>query len=221
MPRRSYRACAAKPRNDTGALAHDVAGPGHLHAGEPGRGSASVRSVRWPVLAGFSWSLAAAALRQALDASRAGQVTAREEDELGLAGALREEAVRLEQQADGLPITLHLPAQGLDGLPAAVEVAAYRIITEAVTNVLRHARARGCQISVRSGQDLALEVCDDGAGMPEGWWAGAGITAMRERVAELGGQLAVEPGRPRGTRITACLPAGRARQSGEATPRAP
>ncbi len=84
-------------------------------------------------------------------------------------------------------------------------MAAYRIITEAVTNVLRHARAHCCEISVRSGQDLRLEICDDGVGMPEGWRSGVGITAMRERVAELGGELAVEPGRPRGTRITACL----------------
>jgi signal transduction histidine kinase len=126
-------------------------------------------------------------------------------DELGLAGALREEVARLERQAPGLSIALHIPAQGLDRLPAAVEVAAYRIITEAVTNVLRHAHARSCEISVRSGRDLRLEICDDGVGMPEGWRSGVGITAMRERVAELGGELAVEPGRPRGTRIIACL----------------
>ena len=68
-------------------------------------------------------------------------------DELGLAGALREEVTRLERQAPGLPIALHLPAQGLAGLPAAVEVAAYRIVTEAVTNVLRHARAHRCEVS--------------------------------------------------------------------------
>ena len=127
-------------------------------------------------------------------------------DELGLAGALREEVTRLERQAPGLPIALHLPGQGLAGLPAAVEVAAYRIVTEAVTNVLRHARAHRCEVWIRPGQDLRLEVCDDGVGMPEGWRAGVGITAMRERVAELGGQLAIGPGGPRGTRITARLP---------------
>jgi signal transduction histidine kinase len=127
-------------------------------------------------------------------------------DELGLAGALQEEAARLERQAPGLSITLDIPAQGLGGLPAAVEVAAFRIITEAVTNVLRHARARRCEISVKSGRDLILEIGDDGAGMPEGWRSGVGITSMRERVAELGGELAVESGRPRGTRVIACLP---------------
>ncbi len=127
-------------------------------------------------------------------------------DELGLAGALREEAARLERQAPGLSIPLHLAAPGLAGLPAAVEVAAYRIITEAVTNVLRHARAHSCQVRIRAGVDLELEVCDDGAGMPDGWRAGVGITSMRERVAELGGQLAIEPGSPHGTRIAARLP---------------
>jgi signal transduction histidine kinase len=129
-------------------------------------------------------------------------------DELGLAGALREEAARLERHAPGLSLTLDIPAQGLDGLPAAVEVAAYRIIIEAVTNVLRHACARRCEISVKSGRDLRLEIRDDGAGMPEGWRSGVGITSMRERVAELGGELAVEPGHPRGTRVIACLPMG-------------
>ena len=127
-------------------------------------------------------------------------------DELGLAGALREEVARLEQQAPGLSVVLHLPARGVAGLPAAVEVAAYRIVTEALTNVLRHAAARCCQVRIQPGEDLRLCVCDDGAGMPEGWRAGIGITAMRERVAELGGELAIEPRGPCGTRIAARLP---------------
>ena len=50
--------------------------------------------------------------------------------------------------------------------------------------------AHCCQIPVRSGQHLRLEIGDDGMGMPEGWRPGVGITAMRERVAELGGKLA-------------------------------
>ena len=130
-------------------------------------------------------------------------------DEFGLAGALRAEVARLERQPSGPSIALHVPEGDLDGLPAAVEVATYRIITEAVTNVLRHARAHHCQIRIQPGQDLRLEVCDDGAGLPDGWRAGVGITAMRERAAELGGELTIEPARPRGTRITARLPIGR------------
>ena len=53
-----------------------------------------------------------------------------------------------------------------------------------------------CQVRIQHGQDLRLEVCDDGAGMPEGWRAGVGITAMRERVAELGGELDDRARRP-------------------------
>ena len=125
-------------------------------------------------------------------------------DQLGLDGALREEITRTERQAAGLAVTLSLSAPEL---PAAVEVAAYRIIIEAVTNVARHAAARRCLVCVTvSGQDLLMDVDDDGTGMPEGWRAGVGISAMRERAAELGGRLAIEPLAPHGTRIAAKLP---------------
>jgi two-component system, NarL family, sensor kinase len=130
-------------------------------------------------------------------------------DELGLAGALRAEVARLERQPGGLSIALHILGGQLDGLPAAVEEAVYRIVAEAVTNVLRHARARRCQIRIQPGHDLKLEVCDDGAGLPENWRPGVGITGMRERAAELGGELTIEPGSPRGTRVTARLPVRR------------
>jgi signal transduction histidine kinase len=53
---------------------------------------------------------------------------------------------------------------------------------------------------------MRVEVCDDGVGLPEGWRAGVGITSMRERVADLGGQLLIQPARPHGTTITARLP---------------
>jgi two-component system NarL family sensor kinase len=129
-------------------------------------------------------------------------------DEAGLAEALREQIGRLARQAPMLSIALHIPSQGLGELPAAVEVAAYRIVIESVTNVLRHADARCCEIRIRVGADLRLEICDDGAGMAEGWRAGVGIAVMRERVTELGGKLTIEPGASRGTRITARLPGG-------------
>jgi two-component system, NarL family, sensor kinase len=132
-------------------------------------------------------------------------------DQFGLAGALREEVTRLERQAAGLSIALHVSGGDLADLPAAVEVAAYRIAAEAVTNVLRHARAQHCEIRIQHGQDLRLEVCDDGTGMPDGWRAGVGITAMRERVAELGGEMAIDRSGPHGTRITARLPLERPR----------
>jgi signal transduction histidine kinase len=133
-------------------------------------------------------------------------------DQVGLVGALREEITLVEHQAPELSVSLNLPDEDLDGLPAAVEVAVYRIIREAVTNVLRHASARSCQVSITSSaQELRLEVDDDGAGMPHGWRAGVGITAMRERVAELGGELAIEPRAPHGTCIIARLPLSKPR----------
>ena len=66
------------------------------------------------------------------------------------------------------------------------------------------------RLTLEPGPVLRLGVCDDGGGMPEGWRAGVGITAMRERVAELGGALTIGPLTPRGTRIEACLPAATA-----------
>ena len=128
-------------------------------------------------------------------------------DELGLAGSLREEAGRLHCEAPRLAVSLDLPAGPLAELPAAVEVAAYRIVTEALTNVARHARASRCWVRIHLDHCLAVEVGDDGVGLPDGWRAGVGITSMRERVAELGGDLVIETAEPHGTRIAARLPA--------------
>jgi signal transduction histidine kinase len=143
-------------------------------------------------------------------------------DELGLAGTLREEVARLRHQAPGLAVTLDAAGEDLADLPAAVEVACYRIVTEALTNVTRHARATWCAVRIRLGRGLEVEVRDDGVGLPEGWRAGVGIASMRERVTELGGSLAIEPCLPRGTRITARLPVQEtARQPVQETVRQP
>jgi signal transduction histidine kinase len=127
-------------------------------------------------------------------------------DELGLAGSLREEVGRLQSEAPALTVTLDAPCDGLDDLPAAIEVACYRIVTEALTNVARHAQATRCTVRIELNHDLDVDVCDDGVGLPEGWRTGVGIASMRERVTELGGELAIEPSLPHGTRITARLP---------------
>jgi two-component system, NarL family, sensor kinase len=129
-------------------------------------------------------------------------------DELGLAGSLREEVRRLQCQVPTLAVSLAASGDGLPNLPAAVEVACYRIVTEALTNVARHAHATRCLVRLRLDHDLDVEVCDDGVGMQEGWRTGVGIASMRERVAELGGDLVIEPGLPHGTRIAARLPVG-------------
>ncbi|HEV2259004.1 MAG TPA: ATP-binding protein, partial [Streptosporangiaceae bacterium] len=102
---------------------------------------------------------------------------------------------------------LDAPGEDLAGLPAAVEVACYRIVTEALTNVTRHARATRCSVKIGLGDGLEVDVSDDGVGLPDGWRTGVGIASMRERVAELGGTLVIEGCLPHGTRIAASLPA--------------
>jgi two-component system, NarL family, sensor kinase len=129
-------------------------------------------------------------------------------DELGLIGSLGEQIRRLRCQAPALQVTMEAPVGGLAGLPAAVEVACYRIATEALTNVARHAHATRCLVRIRLDRGLEVEVRDDGVGLPEGWRAGVGIASMRERVAELGGNLVIERSPPCGTRIAARLPVG-------------
>jgi signal transduction histidine kinase len=126
-------------------------------------------------------------------------------DELGLAGSLHEEIRRLQYEAPTLAVTL-VPGDGLADLPAAVEVACYRIVTEALTNVAKHAHASQCSVRIQLDQGICVEVCDNGVGLPDGWRAGVGIASMRERVAELGGELTIEPGLPRGTRVRGRLP---------------
>jgi two-component system NarL family sensor kinase len=138
-------------------------------------------------------------------------------DELGLVGAIRQQAASLSspQRAGagitgatasaGLAVEVDAPA-GLPVLPAAVEVAAYRIAVEALTNTARHADARRCSIRLATGRDLTIEVIDDGRGVPHHLEPGVGITSMRERASELGGSLVVEPGAAGGTRVWAQIP---------------
>ena len=99
-------------------------------------------------------------------------------------------------------------APDLPPLSAAAEVAVYRIAQEALTNVVRHAHARACQVRVSADDDaVTLEVIDDGRG-PSGvpGSAGVGLASMRERAAEMGGEWRVEPGADGGTRVVARLP---------------
>ena len=125
-------------------------------------------------------------------------------DELGLIPAIRERAT--DYGRGGLDVGVEAP-ESLPPLPAAVEVAAYRIIQEALTNVTRHARAGVCRVrlSVRGGE-IELEVADDGVGLPEDRHGGVGIASMRERAAELGGTCEVAPIPGGGTRVLARLP---------------
>ena len=130
-------------------------------------------------------------------------------DDLGLLGALRETAAQYGPK--GLSVSVETP-ETLPPLSAAVEVAAYRIAQEALTNVARHARAGSSTVSLAIEEGaLRVEIRDDGVGMPEPradqtGHAGVGLTSMRERATELGGSLAVGPLPEGGTRVSARLP---------------
>ncbi len=125
-------------------------------------------------------------------------------DELGLVGAIRLAAGRLE--GTDTP-RIRLEADGmLDRLPAAVEVAAYRIVTEALTNAVRHAEARAVIIRLKGDRELRIEVEDDGRGLSADRGNGVGLGSMQERAAELGGECRVEATIAGGTRIVARLP---------------
>jgi signal transduction histidine kinase len=91
-------------------------------------------------------------------------------------------------------------------LPAAVEVAAYRIVCEALTNISKHSQATECHVRFKLNGALQIDVQDNGLGMPEGAHAGVGIFSMRERAAELGGTFTIQPHTDGGVHITAHLP---------------
>ena len=127
-------------------------------------------------------------------------------DELGLVEALREEASKYSPA--GLRVSIENPEE-LSQLPAAVEVACYRIVQEALANVVRHARASHCSIRIRLDEDagaLSVEVEDDGRGIRDDDRAGVGMSSMRERTEELGGRCTVKSVTGGGTLVRALLP---------------
>ncbi len=126
-------------------------------------------------------------------------------DELGLVPALRQQSVGLRNR-DGEPVAVDVTApEDLADLPAAVEVAAYRIVIEALTNVARHSSSASAAVRLERADDgLRLEITDHGA-RNGAWRPGVGLSSMRERAAELGGTLEAGPG-PGGGRVAALLP---------------
>jgi signal transduction histidine kinase len=127
-------------------------------------------------------------------------------DDLGLVGALQELASTVLPA--GLKVVVQAP-ESLPPLPAAVEVAAYRIAQAALVNVARHAQAQACSVRLwLDGGALRLEVIDDGRGLPASTRAGVGLVSMRERAAELGGACTIEAVAEGGARVVACLPIG-------------
>jgi signal transduction histidine kinase len=138
------------------------------------------------------------------------------DDVAELAAGLRAAGVRVE-----------LELADVSTVPAAVQAAGYRIVQEALTNVLRHARARVARVSVtREDGALTVEVLDDGVGSGGAGGSGNGVRGMRERAAALSGTLESGPADPRGWRVLARLPlprasAGPARAAAPAKPSSP
>jgi two-component system, NarL family, sensor kinase len=130
-------------------------------------------------------------------------------DDLGLIGSLRQQSASLTPRSDGSSIAVEVNASGcLPPLPAAVEVAAYRITTEAMTNAARHSGATKIEVelTLTDSQGLRIEVRDDGDGLRPGWLPGFGLISMRERAAELGGSLLAGPDPGCGGLVIAELP---------------
>lgn len=188
-----------------------------------------------PILAGISLGLHAARRVMANDPHQADQLISHLEqelqsaigevrrlfetlrppalDQLGLAPAIREHidilATRMRTDEDSAQqVSFELNVSGdLVRLPAIVEVAAYRIVCEALTNVARHSGARTCTVTLTRNKGLRVEVVDDGVGISSGRpGRGVGLGSMRERAAELGGTFILEAPPAGGTRILAVLP---------------
>jgi signal transduction histidine kinase len=132
-------------------------------------------------------------------------------DDVGLVEAVRQQVAAYavvgasSSPSPNAPL-VEVAAAALPALPAAVEVAAYRIVTEAVANAVRHGRPTHCDVAIRTHDaDLVLTIADDGTGISADATPGVGLASMRDRAAEVGGLLDVQSS-PAGTTITARLP---------------
>ena len=142
-------------------------------------------------------------------------------DDLGLIAAIRQQAANNGTLAEDLLVSKGSrwnknglvfsveASEDLPLLPAAVEVACYRIAQEAIANATRHSGAGTCHVSLsldEANGSLELEVVDDGVGVAEDRKAGVGMSSMLERAEELGGTLIVETLTEGGTRVLSRLP---------------
>jgi signal transduction histidine kinase len=106
----------------------------------------------------------------------------------------------------GLPVELRVEGEP-EPLPAGVDLTAYRLVQEGLTNAIKHARAEHAEVVVRYGEGhVELTVTDDGDGAGEGGSGGHGLVGMRERVSVYGGELEAGPRTGGGFRLRARLP---------------
>jgi signal transduction histidine kinase len=106
----------------------------------------------------------------------------------------------------GLPVDLRIEGKPVQ-LPPGVDLTAYRLVQEALTNTMKHARASSAEVVVRYGDgDVELTISDDGVGGADGDSGGHGLVGMRERVSVYGGELEAGPRADGGFRLRARLP---------------
>jgi signal transduction histidine kinase len=142
-------------------------------------------------------------------------------DQLGLVSALRQRAASFSTEATHVvddrtepgqasaetTLRWDIDAEDVEPLPAAVEVAAYRIVIEAVNNAAKHANASSCRVSLaRRDTHLEILISDDGVGLPDQMVPGVGLGSMRERAEELGGSFTLSSDPFAGTTIRVRLP---------------
>jgi signal transduction histidine kinase len=130
-------------------------------------------------------------------------------DDLGLSAALRALAADVSERSR-IKVDLDIETGGRTFSPE-VEVVLYRVVQEALTNIVRHAKATWvrAQLAMR-GPDVWLTVEDDGQGLTAGVEPKLGWLGMQERVTAAGGTLTISPGEPKGVRVTARIPVGAA-----------
>jgi signal transduction histidine kinase len=140
-------------------------------------------------------------IRRIIDALQPGAL-----DRADLLTALRERADAVTARSSGLLVTIDT-AEPLPSLPSAVEHAAFRIVDEALNNVVRHAHAANCTVRISADNGLLITVADDGIGIPtQRRQEGVGLLSMQQRAFELGGTVTITGVPDGGTVIEAHLP---------------
>ncbi|WP_188193999.1 sensor histidine kinase [Nonomuraea sp. SYSU D8015] len=183
-----------------------------------------VHGLRPPVLDDLGLEGAVRALAaEAMGAGGAGPVAGPDPDPTsglvdGTAVAARGKALMVRagngavlEGGDGRAPLITVSVSGnLSGLPAALEVAVYRILQEALTNAIRHANATTVSVTLHADSVLSLRVRDDGVGLAESGPGGVGMSSMRERAAEVGGSCMISSPPDGGALIEVSLPLGTA-----------
>jgi signal transduction histidine kinase len=204
----SARRAVAEERLRIARELHDVVAH---HISVIGIQAAAARRAlaRQPAAAGAALEAIEAASRRGIaDTQRLLGMLRREDGDAEEAASLADlQALLSDLRAGGLAVRLHIAGRAFDDLPPALSQTAYRIVQEALTNVVKHAGPAEVDLSVvRDDVGLEIAVRDNGVGPAETSSGGRGLIGMRERVALFGGELAAGGQRGRGYSVRARLP---------------